>query len=246
MERLIDYEASLMAMLQWLRSNRFMGPLAFGGDTMLRLCHELPRYSLNLDFWFIKDEVKEEYYHKLNNALSQEYIVTDSQNSHSSILFELLRETKMYKLKMEIHKTVAPLGTTEEKIAFSPHFPTQVLVRGFTLGYISTKKALALLEYGEILDAFDLEFLVRKGVSLDLTKEQKRRMLLILSGFRKREIDLKLGSILQPDLRAYYSRKGFAYLQEKLSFEPWGNETHNNTSSKAPQLNTLRSLLRRI
>ena len=95
------------------------------------------------------------------------------------------------------------------------------------------KKALALIEYGEILDAFDLEFLVRKGVSLDLTNEQKKGILLILRGFRKREIDLKLGSILQPDLRAYYSQKGFAYLQEKLSFEPWGNETQDTASLKA-------------
>jgi len=232
MEILIDYEASLMAVLQWLRSNRFLDSLAFGGDTMLRLCHELPRYSLHLDFWLIKEEVNEEYYNRLNIALSHDHNVTDTQNSHSSILFELLRETKIHKIKIEIHKAIAPLGTTEEKIAFSPHFPSQVLVRGFTLGYMSTKKALALLEYGEILDAFDLEFLVRRGVSLDITDEQKRRILLILRGFSKREIDLKLGSILQPDLRAYYSQKGFAYLQEKLSFEPWGNETKNTASLK--------------
>jgi hypothetical protein len=229
---LIDYEASLIALLQWLRSNRFLGSLALGGDAMLRLCHELPRYSLDLDFCFIKEEDNEEYYHGLNNAFSQEYLVIDSQNNQSSMLFEIQRETRNPKLKIEIHKIIAPPGTTEEKIAFSPYFSSQVLVRGFILPHMVRRKALALLEYGEIVDAFDLEFLVRKGVSLDLAKEQKKRILLILNGFRKREIDLKLGSILQPDLRVYYSQQGFAYLKEKLSFEPWENESQRSSSLK--------------
>ena len=233
MEILIDYEASLMAVLQWLRSNRFLDSLAFGGDTMLRICHELPRYSMGLDFWLIKEENNEEYYHGLKSALSRDQNVTDAQNNHSSILFEIQTETRMPQLNIEIHKTIAHIGTIEEKIAFSPHFPNQVLVRGFTLRHMLREKALALIEHEEIVDAFDLEFLVRKGVSLTLAKEQKKRILLILRGFKKRDFNLKLSSILQPDLRAYYSQQGFSYLQEKLSFEQWGKENKKTALLKA-------------
>jgi hypothetical protein len=40
--------------LQKLKSRHLLNALAFGGGTMLRLCHGLNRYSADLDFWFIK------------------------------------------------------------------------------------------------------------------------------------------------------------------------------------------------
>jgi hypothetical protein len=49
MDRLQAHEAFEMATLQWLRAKSLLLPLALGGGTMLRLCHELPRYSLDMD-----------------------------------------------------------------------------------------------------------------------------------------------------------------------------------------------------
>jgi hypothetical protein len=224
MQRLIEHEALQMAMLQWLGSKRFLGSLALGGETMLRLCHELPRYSLGLDFSFFKEEDYNGFYKRLYNALSRDHDVTDAQNKDYSILVEVNKEKRMPKLKIEISKTVVSSGSTEEKIAFSPHFPIQILVRGFTLRQMLRNKIFSLLASGEIRDAFDLEFFVRKGVALNLPEEQKIKVLKKLKGFKKRDFDMKLGSILQPELRDYYRRQGFAYLEEKLSFEQWGNE----------------------
>jgi len=119
---------------------------------------------------------------------------------------------------------MAPPGSTEEKIAFSPHFPTQVLVRGFTLRQMLKNKVLNLIDRGEIQDAFDLEFLVRKGVALNLPEEQKKKIVKTLQGFKRRDLEVKLGGMLLPELRDYYKQQGFAYLEEKLSFEEWGNE----------------------
>ncbi|NIW13749.1 MAG: hypothetical protein GWN31_07435, partial [Candidatus Thorarchaeota archaeon] len=92
----------------------------------------------------------------------------------------------MPKLKVEIRKSVAAGGTTEEKIAFSPHFATQVLVRGFTLNQMFKNKVSALLDRVEIRDAFDLEFLARRGVDLDLSQQDKKKIIETLSGFTKR------------------------------------------------------------
>jgi len=43
MKRLEDHEDFEMAFLNLLASHRLTGFLVFGGETMLRLCHELPR-----------------------------------------------------------------------------------------------------------------------------------------------------------------------------------------------------------
>jgi hypothetical protein len=211
-----------MAVIQWLGSKRFLGSLVFGGGTMLRLCHELPRYSLDMDFWFFRETDFHRFYNRLQEAFLREHDVTDSQNKYHTILVEIRRAKGEPRLKIEIRKKLAPPGSSEEKIAFSPHFPTQVLVRGFTLKQMLINKVSALLDRKEIRDAFDLEFLVRKGVGLeDLGDREKRKLVKKLREFKKRDFDVKLGSILLPEFRDYYREKRFSYLEEKLSFQEW-------------------------
>ena len=221
MERLANHEAFEMEVLQWLRSKGFLRPLVFGGGTMLRLCHEMPRYSLDMDFCFYKEIEYDVFYHQLENFIRQQYDVTDLQNKFYSILAEIRKMAGMERLKIEIRKTPAPGGSTEEKIAFSPHFPTQVLVRGFTMDQMFKNKVSALLDRGEIRDGFDLEFLARRGVDLDLNEEDKKKIVERLQSFRKRDFSVKLGSVLLPEVREYYNQKKFAYLEEKLAFDKW-------------------------
>ena len=221
MERLADHEALEMEVLQWLRSKGLLRNLVFGGGTMLRLCHEMPRYSLDMDFWFYKEIEYDSFYQQLENLIGEDYDVTDMQNKFYSILAEIRKVAGMPKLKIEIRKTLAPGGSTEEKIAFSPHFPTQVLVRGFTLEQMFRNKVSALLDRGEIRDAFDLEFLARRGVILDLSEEEKKEVIERLRGFKKRDFSVNLGSVLLPEVRDYYNQKRFAYLEEKLTFDKW-------------------------
>ena len=66
MERLANHEAFEMEVLQWLRSKGLLRPLVFGGGTMLRLCHEMPRYSLDMDFWFYKEVEYDAFYDRLH------------------------------------------------------------------------------------------------------------------------------------------------------------------------------------
>ena len=221
MERLADHEALEMEVLQWLRSKGLLRNLVFGGGTMLRLCHEMPRYSLDMDFWFYKEIEYDSFYQQLENLIGEDYDVTDMQNKFYSILAEIRKVAGMPKLKIEIRKTLAPGGSTEEKIAFSPHFPTQVLVRGLTLKQMFRNKASALLDRGEIRDAFDLEFLARRGVDLDLNEDDKENIIMKLQGLKKRDFSVKLGSLLLPEVREYYNQKKFAYLEEKLAFDKW-------------------------
>ena len=221
MKRLQDHEGFEMSLLQWLRSKRFLEPLVFGGGTMLRLCHELPRYSLVMDFWFFREIDFSHFFSRLRDVLTKEHDVTDAQDKYYSLLFEIRKARGAPRLKIEMRKKVAPMGSSEEKIAFSPHFPTQVLVRGFTLRQMFQNKVDALIDRGEIRDAFDLEFLVRKGVGMELEEQQSQKVRKRLTGFKKTDFDVKLGSILVPELREYYRENRFRYLEEKLGFEDW-------------------------
>jgi hypothetical protein len=221
MKRLQDHEGFEMSLLQWLRSKRFLEPLVFGRGTMLRLCHELPRYSLDMDFWFFREIDFSHFFSWLRDVLTKEHDVTDAQDKYYSLLFEIRKARGAPRLKIEMRKKVAPMGSSEEKIAFSPHFPTQVLVRGFTLRQMFQNKVQALIDRGEIRDAFDLEFLARKGVVMELEEQQSQKVRKKLRGFKKRDFDVKLGSILVPELREYYRENRFRYLEEKLGFEEW-------------------------
>jgi hypothetical protein len=82
-------------------------------------------------------------------------------------------------------------------------------------------KISALIARGEVRDAFDLEFLLRKGIEPDLTVEERKAVMSRLKGFKKKDFDVKLGSIILPDLREYYRVNRFAFLEEKLTFEEW-------------------------
>ena len=221
MKRLEDHESFEMAFLNQLASRRLTGSLVFGGGTMLRLCHELPRYSLDLDFWFYSETHFNDFFTRLRDAASPVYEITDAQEKFHSLLLELSRARGTTKLKIEVRKRVAPAGSSENKIAYSPHFPVQVLVRGFTLKQMFKNKVSALIERGEIRDAFDLEFLLRKGIQPNLTDEEMNAVVKRLKGFKKKDFDVKLGSIVLPDLREYYRVNRFSFLEEKLNFEEW-------------------------
>ena len=79
-------------------------------------------------------------------------------------------------------------------------------------------KINALLERGEIRDGFDIEFLLRKGIAIpQLNKEQKIKLIKRIEGFKEKDFKVKLGSILESDMREYYIENRFSYLKEKLN-----------------------------
>ncbi|MBW1821611.1 MAG: hypothetical protein JRI92_07580 [Deltaproteobacteria bacterium] len=78
-------------------------------------------------------------------------------------------------------------------------------------------KVNALLERGEIRDGFDIEFLPRKVIAIiQLNKEQKVKLIKCIEGFKEKDFKVKLGSILERDMRKYYIENRFSYLKEKL------------------------------
>ena len=216
MDILKQHEIFEIEVLGKMNSTKMLEPLVFGGGSMLRLCHELNRYSVDLDFWFIKEISQNEFFDKIRKAFEKDYEITDAQIKRYTMLFELRSARYPKRLKIEIRREWKDCDY-QEKIAFSRFSTTQVLVKAHTLEQTITNKIGAFLDRGEIRDCFDIEFLLRRGVELPAkTGKQIIAFQKKLSRFKDRDFKVKLGSILENDIRTYYITQRFSYLEEKL------------------------------
>jgi hypothetical protein len=217
MDILKRHEIFEIEVLDKMNSAKVLEPLVFGGGTMLRLCHEIDRYSVDLDFWFIKRISQDTYFERIRKAFRKDYEVTDSQMKHYTLLFELRSALYPKRLKIEIRKERKDCDF-QEKIAFSRFSTKQILLKAHTLNQTMKNKFSAFLDRGEIRDCFDIEFLLRRGVELPaLTNRQYSEFQKKLLQFKEKDFKVKLGSILENEIRNYYVEQRFSYLQEKLA-----------------------------
>ncbi|MFQ5964574.1 MAG: nucleotidyl transferase AbiEii/AbiGii toxin family protein [Candidatus Scalinduaceae bacterium] len=203
--------------LEKLKNNKLLEPLVFGGGTMLRLCYELKRYSVDLDFWFIKKIPVKNYFKRFSKVLEKEYKVTDACLKHYTLLFEIRSGISPKRLKIEIRKELKECDF-QERIAYSKNSNKQVILRTHTLEQTMKNKIGALLDRSEVRDCFDIEFLLRKGINLPKLKaEQLSKLKERLDRFKEKDFKVKLGSILESDIRKYYIENRFNYLREKIA-----------------------------
>ena len=217
MNILEKHEIFEIEVLEKLNSNRLLQPLVFGGGTMLRLCYELERYSADLDFWFIRKTSLNSYFEKFQKVLEKDYDLTDAQLKYFTLLFEIRSGKYPKRLKIEIRKEIKDCDF-QDRIAYSKYSNTQLILKTHTLKQAMKNKINALQDRSEIRDAYDIEFLLRKGAPLpNLNEEQKRKVIQKVDSFTEKDFKVKLGSILESENRKYYVTNRFIYLKEKLS-----------------------------
>ncbi|MFH0986160.1 MAG: nucleotidyl transferase AbiEii/AbiGii toxin family protein [Candidatus Omnitrophota bacterium] len=220
MRDLIAQERFEIEVLDRLKSGRFLERMVFGGGTMLRLCHGLDRYSVDLDFWLLPDRDHASWFARLRDYLAHYYELSDAADKYHTLLVELKSPVYPRRLKVEMRKNI-PVAATERAIAFSPHATRQVLVRALPLEAMMVSKIEAFLERKEIRDVYDLEFMVKKGVEIVATPEKAKRILAVVAALTRKDYEVKLGSLIEEEQRAYYREQNFriliAKLQRKLS-----------------------------
>jgi predicted nucleotidyltransferase component of viral defense system len=212
------HEILEIEVLEKLNNERLLDSLIFGGGSMLRLCHELKRYSVDLDFWRMKSvPTDEELFKKIKQFIKQDYVATDAQIKYFSILFEIRAAHFPKRLKIEIRREIKNWDF-QDKIAYSKFSTKQVLLKAFTLEQTMKNKIAALIDRGETRDGFDIEFLLRQGVPLpELTESEYTKIMTRLNGFKEIDFKVNLGSVLEDDMREYYIRNQFQLLKQKLS-----------------------------
>jgi predicted nucleotidyltransferase component of viral defense system len=211
MDILKRHETFEIEVLERLKNAKLVEPLVFGGGTMLRLCHELNRYSADLDFWFVRTVHPRTYFTSLRAFLEGEYEVTDAQMKYYTIICELRSANYPRRLKIEIRRAVKRCDF-EERIAFSPHDTKQVILRVHTLEQTMKNKIEAAVERKEIRDCFDIEFLLRRGVSLTGSSKKLKALKSVVDQFNENDYKVTLGSTLEADARKYYVANGFSLL----------------------------------
>ena len=100
------HEIFEIEVLDRMKSARQLDALVFGGGTMLRLCHDLNRYSVDLDFWFIKKTPYKNYFNGLQKALEKDYEITDAEIKYHTLLLEIRSPDYPKRLKIEIRKGI--------------------------------------------------------------------------------------------------------------------------------------------
>ncbi len=216
MDSLAKHEVFEIEILNLLNSAKILEKMVFGGGTMLRLCHELNRYSADLDFWLVLPVDAELFLNKIIALLNSQYEVTDSKIKHYSILVEVRSEQYPKRLKLEIRKEIRKWDM-EIKIAYSKNSNRQVFLKTHTLDQSMANKIEALVDRGEIRDAFDMEFLLRKGTEIPALSDKIRiKLENRIESFRDNDYKVKLGSLLEEEARQYYVKNHFEFLLSKL------------------------------
>ncbi len=216
MQDLIKQEQFELEVLEKLNTAKVLNNLVFCGDTMLRLCFGLNRYSVDLDFWVIKDLDFKDLFKKVENILSKEYTITDSANKFYTIIFEIKSPDYPRSLKIEIRKEKKDIKV-ESSIAYSKNSNIQVFLNTVSLSDMLQAKINAFLNRKEIRDCFDLEFLLKKGIVLDAPADRLKKLLEQIETLSKNDYAIKLGSLLQASERPYYSKENFKILKSKIN-----------------------------
>jgi predicted nucleotidyltransferase component of viral defense system len=211
MQDLISQERFEIEVLDRLNSGRFLAPLGFVGGTMLRLCCGSNRFSVDMDFWFARKVDYPDYFKRCRRLLNEHYQIRDVANKFHTVLFELTSSDYPRGLKIEMRKVNRDFRFTEA-IAFSPYSDRQVRVKALSLKDMLAEKVKALLQRREIRDAFDLEFILRRGVKLEIDAQALRKVLTVVDSFGEKDYQVKLGSLLGAEDRRYYRKNRFEYL----------------------------------
>jgi hypothetical protein len=216
MQNLQNLEIFALDTLNTLNSIRVLDKLCFGGETMLRLCHNLNRYSVDLDFWIEPAMDAKELFTKIKEEFSIHYTIKDAANKYHTLLFEIHYPKSKRNLIIEIRKEQSDFEW-ERKIAFSKHTNLQIAVKGLTLKQMMKNKLSALLSRKLIRDCFDIEFLLFKGIDLDMDVKKLVDLLAIIENYKENDYKVILGSLLDQKDRQFYLENRFKFLKEEIN-----------------------------
>lgn len=212
MQDLIKQEQFELEVLDRLNSKKLLAGLVFGGGTMLRLCFGLNRFSVDLDFWVIDKIDINKLFDEMKNCLSRFYTLRDTADKFNTLLFEIKSKDYPRSLKIEIRKEIKKIKT-EQAIAYSKYSNTQIFLKIVSPEEMMKAKIEALLNRKEIRDAFDMEFLLKKGIPLEANREVLNKILKGIGSFKKKDYTVKLGSLLEEGERKYYIAENFKILK---------------------------------
>ena len=190
------HEVMQQIALAGLHRGGFFDHAAFYGGTCLRIFHDLPRFSEDMDFSLIekRDDIHlENYFQAIEREFQMAGLSVTITKKDKKVLGRvesafLKENTETYEIKFQTKKTVKikieldtdpPLQfETEQKMLLQPY---SFMVRCFTLPDLYAGKMHALVNRVwqrriKGRDGYDFEWYVRNGILLDFNHLQARIM----------------------------------------------------------------------
>ena len=221
MQYLIEQERFEIEVLDYLNTKGFLRNLVFYGGTMLRLCYGLNRFSVDLDFSLKSKVDTGEFFESLLDYLKRSYVVVDSANKFYTILYEIKSPAYPRSLKIEIGKEIKDVRV-ERAIAHSRFTNRQVMVNVVSLLDMMVLKIEAFISRKEIRDLFDIEFLLKRGISLPEDINMLKKLDVLIDKLTDKDYKVKLGSLLEPEDRKYYLKENFKILKLAIAEKMYG------------------------
>ena len=135
--------------------------LGFKGGTALMLFHELPRFSVDLDFNLMESGKEKNVYNKLRNILLSHGSIRDEAKKHYGMILVLDYEQERRNLKIEVSSRVYP-----DQYELRDYLGISMNV--MSLECMFTHKLMALLDRSTLTnrDVFDCWFCMQQRVAL--------------------------------------------------------------------------------
>ncbi|MBN2439303.1 MAG: nucleotidyl transferase AbiEii/AbiGii toxin family protein [Deltaproteobacteria bacterium] len=173
------------------------------------------------------------WFSELQKYLGLFYEIRDAAEKFHRLVIELKSADYPRSLKLEMRKG-AKIARTDRAIAYSRFSTAQVYLRIVPLPEMMASKIEALLQRKEIRDAYDIEFLIKKGVKTDVPPEKAVRILAVIDALTRQDYDVKLSSLLEADQRVYYRQNNFVILKDALGKK--GGQLPINLTGNVPEI----------
>jgi len=162
---MIDINRHKFFLLQMLKDiysdTELAASLGFKGGTALMLFHDLPRFSVDLDFNLVAGAEPETVYDKLKGILLSHGAMRDEARKRYGMILVLDYERGGRNLKVEVNSRVYP-------DRYEPRDYLGIPMNVMTLECMFTHKLMALLDRNALTnrDVFDCWFCMKQRVSL--------------------------------------------------------------------------------
>ena len=164
------HRSIMLEVLKGIYKDNLLGPiLGFKGGTLLYILHNLPRFSVDLDFDLLDEKKENQVLPKLEKILNNIGIIKDLTNKRYTLFSLLNYEKGQRNLKIEINKK--NLGSSYEVTNYLG-IPLKTMIKED----IFANKLLALTTRNKPVnrDVFDTWFLLKKhwDVNWDIVEKQ--------------------------------------------------------------------------
>lgn len=186
--------------------------LGFKGGTALMLFHDLPRFSVDLDFNLLDRSGEQLIFDKLRGLLAAHGTIRDEARKHFGFLLVLDYEHGGRNLKIEVSRRSYPdLYELKDYLGVS--------MKVMQLEYMFTHKLMALLDRGSVTnrDVFDCWFCMKQRIHLkknilDLRlqgslEDYLERCINVVSSISRTRVLNGMGELLDPELKTWVKAK---------------------------------------